>query len=192
MRSGSILDEIDQKYPGIIEGLYTNFKFAGRSPVEAWKKLIKRVLMIYIQEYGLGRLICPRPNWSGVYRSDQWLMEHFRNPSSHVPHSIMPVFPFDDTKFYALTYMLGMLGEKNVLADRAVIEHYGFDPSDAFQKHCAQCHGEYRLGNGPVSEWIYPIPKNLRRADFLRNLTKRICHAVDYARRERHAHAALG
>ena len=37
---------------------------------------------MYIQEYGLGRLVGPRPNWSGVYRSDEWLMEHFRNPGS--------------------------------------------------------------------------------------------------------------
>lgn len=195
VRNNSILEEIQRKHPGTIEGLYTNFKFASRAQnhriktqienetdegkkaalineLKDWKELVRRVLMVYIQEYGLGRMICPRPNWSGVYRSDQWLMEHFRNPTSHVPRSIMPVFPFDDTKFYALTYMLDVIAQKNNSQDKEVWKHYGFNPEMAFQKYCSQCHGEYLFGNGPVAEWIYPIPKNLRKADFLRNLTK--------------------
>lgn len=195
VRQNSILEEIEKNHPGAIEAFYTNFKFASRahnkklkdlisfekdpkkkekfeSELSKWKERVNRVLKIYIQEYGLGRLICPRPNWSGVFRTDEWLMEHFKNPSSHVPRSIMPVFPFDDTKFYALTYMLDVLGKKNVEGDRQIWEHNGFNPAQAFQKYCSQCHGEYLLGNGPVSEWIYPIPKNLRNGEFLRNLTK--------------------
>lgn len=195
VRSNSILEEIQKKHPETIEGLYTNFKFAARAQnhriktqienekdeakktaliqeLKDWKELVRRVLMVYIQEYGLGRVICPRPNWAGVYRSDQWLMEHFRNPTSHVPRSIMPVFPFDDTKFYALTYMLDVVGQKNNVQDKEVWTKFGFNPEMAFQKYCSQCHGEYLFGNGPVADWIYPIPKNLRKADFLRNLTK--------------------
>lgn len=195
VRENSTLEEIAKKHPGAIEALYTNFKYASRAQnhritelmakekdeskkallakeLKDWKDLVRRVLMVYIQEYGLGRIICPRPNWSGVYRTDQWLMEHFRNPTSHVPRSIMPVFPFDDTKFYALTYMLDVLGQRNNQQDQEVWQHNGFNPEMAFQKYCSQCHGEYLFGNGPVSEWIYPIPKNLRKAEFLRNLTK--------------------
>ena len=37
---------------------------------------------------------------------------------------------------------------------------------------CAQCHGVDRFGNGVIAEWIYPIPKNLHNAEFLRNLSK--------------------
>lgn len=195
VRENSILEEIEAKHPGAIEALYTNFKFASRAQnhriaeliknekdeskkaalleeLKNWQGLVKRVLMIYIQEYGLGRVICPKPNWAGVYRSDQWLIEHFRNPTSHVPRSIMPVFPFDDSKFYALTYMLDVLAQKNNKQDKEVWENFGFNPEMAFQKYCSQCHGEYLFGNGPVAEWIYPIPKNLRKAEFLRNLTK--------------------
>ncbi len=195
VRENSILEEIERQHPGTIESFYTNFKFAARAhnhlykerikhekdekeralasqELKAWKSLVRRVLMMYIQEYGLGRMICPRPNWSGVYRSDQWLMEHFRNPTAHVPRSIMPVFPFDDTKFYALTYMLDVLAQTNNHQDRLIWKKDGFNPEVAFQKYCSQCHGEHLFGNGPIAEWIYPIPKNLRRADFLRNLTK--------------------
>lgn len=174
VRKGSIIEEIEKKFPDQIEALYMPFRYASRAKNgdKIWQERLYRVLMVFIQEYGLGRLIGPRPNWSGIYRSDEWLMEHFHNPSAHVARSIMPVFPFDDTKFYALTYMLDMLAKKNRDAVHLVWEKRGFSPEQAYEIHCSQCHGEFLQGNGPVSEWIYPIPKNLRNADFLRNLTK--------------------
>ncbi|MCE5317025.1 MAG: c-type cytochrome [Parachlamydia sp.] len=182
VRKGSILEEIEKEYPGQIETLYTPFKYASRAKnaawhdqtekLKAWKERLNHILMVFVQEYGLGRLIGPRPNWSGVFRTDEWLMEHFHNPSAHVPRSIMPVFPFDESKFYALTYMLDVLGQKNRDSVRAVWLNQGFNPEQAFQIHCSQCHGPYLQGNGPVAVWIYPVPKNLRNADFLRNLTK--------------------
>lgn len=169
----AILNAIEKQSPETIESFYSNFRFASRAKDEAgWKERLHRVLMMYIQEYGLGRLIGPRPNWSGVYRSDEWLMEHFKNPSSAVPRSIMPVFPFDETKFYSLTYMLDVLGIRNRNEEQAIRKIEGFNPAEAYQTHCAQCHGENRQGNGPVSEWIYPIPKNLRNSDFLHHLTR--------------------
>lgn len=193
VREGSILEEIEEKFPDVIRTFYTDFAYAMRAKnhehliieeqdtskkleneksLKSWKDLVQRVLMIYIQEYGLGRIIGPKPNWSGIYRSDEWLMQHFRNPSALIPNSIMPVFPFDDTKFYALTYMLDILGVKNRDETRSIWQMSGFNPEMAYQIHCAQCHGDNLSGNGPVSEWIYPIPKNLKNAEFLRNLTK--------------------
>lgn len=195
VRKDSILENIEKSHPGMIEAIYSNFKFADRAKnayynelisqepdstkkaefeqrAAIWHERVRRVLMMYIQEYGLGRVIGPRPNWSGVYHTDEWLMEHFHNPSGHVPRSIMPVMPFDDSKFYALTYMLDELGIRNRNADRQVWSHKGFNPAEVYATHCAQCHGDYLQGNGPVAEWIYPIPKNLRNATFLRNLTR--------------------
>lgn len=195
VREGSLIEKIDEIIPGQVESFYTSFKYASRAKNYHYKELIEnekdptkketlskeldfykarvhRALMMFIQEYGFGRLIGPRPNWSGVYRSDEWLMEHFHNPAAHVPHSIMPVFPFDDSKFYALTHMLDVLGRKNRDQVREIWEHRGFNPEQAYFIHCSQCHGDYLQGNGPVSEWIYPIPKNLRNADFLRNYTE--------------------
>lgn len=179
VRKGSLLEEIEEKFPNAIEALYSNFQHALRAKdnlhnaeTASWKERVRRVLMMYVQEYGLGRQIGPRPNWSGIYRSDEWLLEHFYNPSSHVARSIMPVFPFDETKFYALTYMLDILGRRNTEAIRQVWAHRGFNPEVAYDAHCSQCHGSSLQGNGPVSEWIYPIPKSLRNATFLRNLTR--------------------
>ena len=195
VRKDSILEEIDEKYPEAVEALYANFRFASRAKnhdyqeladkavdqqikkealdnLKAWKARVKRILMMYVQEYGLGRLVGPRPNWAGVYRTDEWLMEHFHSPATHVARSIMPVMPFDDSKFYALTYMLDMLGERNRDAVRSVWAHKGFRPEEAYARFCSQCHGDYMQGNGPIATWIYPIPKNLRNAEFLRNLTR--------------------
>lgn len=195
VRQNGLLEEIDKNYPEVIESYYSPFRYASRAknhdyqlqieketdPAKSaelqlewhgWKERVHRVLMMYIQTYGLGRLIGPHLNWSGIYRSDEWLMEHFRNPSGHVPRSLMPVFPFDDTKFYALTYMLDVLAVRNRSAIREIWDHRGFDPVEAFNMLCAQCHGIDRVGNGAIAEWIYPIPKNLHNAEFLRNLTQ--------------------
>ena len=200
VRTDGILEEIEKVQPESVESLYSNFRFASRAKDAAfqealkaastgeskekvkkdyatWKDRVHKVLLMYVQEYGLGRLIGPRPNWSGVYRSDEWLIQHFRNPTAYVPRSLMPIFPFDDTKFYALTHMLDVLGKKNRDAVRAIWEHKGFIPEQAYAIHCSQCHGTYLQGNGPVATWIYPIPKNLRNAEFMRNLTKE--HAID-------------
>lgn len=203
VRQNSLLEEINEKHPEILESLYSPFRFAARAkndeyqqliksekdPKKAaqlreewqgWKKRVHRVLMMYIQTYGLGRLIGPHLNWSGIYRSDEWLMEHFRNPPAHVPRSIMPVFPFDETKFYALTHMINVLAAHNRNAVRQIWDKIGFDPSEAYEMLCAQCHGVGMVGNGVIAEWIYPIPKNLHNPEFLRNLTKE--KAVDSIR----------
>ena len=171
IRPPSILEEIEAEDPELLLGFFAPFRFSLRADDdEKWKDRVLRVMKTYYQVYGLGRLIGPRPNWSGIYRSDEWLMEHFWNPSSHVPRSIMPVFPFDDSKLQQLTYMLDQLGKKNRDHLRGEWDIFGFDPKQAFQRTCAQCHGDHLKGNGPVSVWIYPIPKNLRNASFLSGL----------------------
>lgn len=194
VRQNSILEEINKQHPETIESLYSPFRYASRAKDhhyqslihdsqdpqkiaqikeewQGWKNRVQRVLMMYIQIYGLGRLIGPHLNWSGIYRSDEWLMEHFHNPPAHVPRSLMPVFPFDDTKFYALTHMLDILAVRNRNAMRQMWDQRGFDPSETYNMLCAQCHGIGRVGNGVIAEWIYPIPKNLHNPEFLRNLT---------------------
>lgn len=195
VRQDSLLEEINRNHPEVLESLYSPFRYASRAKNEefqhlinqegdpkkiaeikenwqSWKDRVHRVLMMYIQIYGLGRLIGPHLNWSGIYRTDEWLMEHFHNPASHVPRSIMPLFPFDDTKFYALTHMLDVLALRNRNAIRRIWDHRGFDPAEVYDMLCAQCHGVGMVGNGAIAEWIYPIPKNLHNPDFLRNLTK--------------------
>ncbi|MCH9625701.1 MAG: hypothetical protein S4CHLAM123_08790 [Chlamydiales bacterium] len=176
---GEILEEIAFKYPGLIEGFYTNFKFASRKDLSnvEYQDRLHRVLMVYIQEYGLGRDIAPHLNWSGVYRDNAWLLGHFHNPSAYTARSIMPAMPFDDTKFYMLNHMLHVLGRKNRDQLQDIWHVNGFNPALAYEVLCSSCHGEHRQGNGIIAEWIYPVPKNLRNPVFLRNLTKQ--RAID-------------
>lgn len=168
-----LLDKLEVSNPGLISAYYPGFKYAERKDQDpAYQARLHNVLMMFVKEYGLGRQVGPKPNWSGVYRTNKWLIEHFKNPQAEIPRSIMPVMPFDETKFYALTYMLEVLGKKNRDELKKLWEVKGFDPEQAYKILCAQCHGDYLEGNGPVAEWIYPIPKNIRKAEFLRNLTK--------------------
>ena len=41
--------------------------------------------------------------WEGARHSTQWLVEHYKNPQSFVPGSIMPIFPFSDSQRKALS-----------------------------------------------------------------------------------------
>lgn len=180
LRSATILALLEEKYPTLLESFYSNFKYALRlqnhntdvKVKEEWKELVHQVFIMYIQEYGLGRDIAPHLNWSGVYRDTAWLMGHFKNPGEFSPRSFMPAMPFDDSKFYNLTLMLQTLGQKNRDAARGQWEILGFNPIQAYELYCAQCHGDGRRGNGPVSQMLYPVPKNLRNTTFLLNLTK--------------------
>ena len=168
-----ILEEIEKKDPGLLASFYSNFQFAKRAlHTQVEQDRLHKVLMAYIQTYGLGRDIAPPLNWSGVYRDPSWLLGHFHNPPGFTAKSIMPVMPFDDTKFYMLDDMLYVLGQKNQERFQRRWAKDGFKPAEAYNILCASCHGPNRQGNGPVSEWIYPIPKNLRDPVFLANLTK--------------------
>jgi mono/diheme cytochrome c family protein len=180
--SNKILEEIETRYPGLIESFYTNFKFAHRAfntayenhpdKLKEYQERLTRVLLVYVQEYGLGREIAPHLNWSGVYRDNEWLMGHFHNPSAFTTRSIMPAMPFDETKFHMLNTLLHALGRSNRDRLQETWRSKGFNPSLAYEKLCSSCHGVQRQGNGVIAEWIYPIPKNLRNPVFLRNLTK--------------------
>jgi len=180
--SSESLEEIESKFPGLLNTFYTHFKFAERAYNYAYKELpeklaayksrLQRVLKVYIQEYGLGRDIAPNLSWSGVWREDEWLLGHFHNPTAYTPKSLMPVLPFDETKLYTLNAMLHTLGKQNKQKLREIWQTKGFDPVFAFQILCSSCHGEQRQGNGSVAQWIFPIPKNLRDPVFLSHLTK--------------------
>ncbi len=193
------LDQIDEKAPDGVASYLSNFKYAfraknaslaaqaskGASHVEemrsAWHEQVNQVMMMFVQEYGLGRDIGPHLHWSGVYRDEQWLVEHFRKPTMHVAKSIMPTLPFHDSKFYQLTNMLQKMAAENRDRDREVVEKRGFDPEHAYDQHCASCHGQFFHGNGPIARWIYPIPKNLRNPTFMRNLTReRVTHSITH------------
>lgn len=203
-REKGILEEIEKIHPRLLPSFYSEFKYAMRAKNKHFDNLIelaedeetrnwqmkerdlylarvRRVMMMYIQEYGLGRDVAPRLHWSAAYRDTEWLIGHFKKPSAYVAKSIMPPLPFDDSKFYALTYMLQTLAEKNRIYTRELWDNRGFDPELAYEMHCVQCHGEEAHGNGTVAQWIYPVPKNLKDPTFMRNLTReRAIYSIEH------------
>ncbi len=177
----NILEAINDKDPKLLSTFYPQFKWAARALSSEDQERLCKVLFAYIQTYGLGRDIAPKLNWSGVWRDDEWLLGHFHNPGAYTAKSLMPVMPFDDSKFYILQEMLHVVGKQNQEKLARVWRTDGFDPPKAYQMLCSSCHGDYRQGNGPLAQWIFPIPKNLRNPLFLQHLTKeRAIHSITH------------
>lgn len=194
------LEKISEAFPGMIDAFYSNFKFASRTrnqefedrlnaafvdlekeniqkEKQSWERRLNKVKMMYVKEYGLGREIGPNLHYSGIHRTKEWLMGHFTNPQGYVTNSIMPLMPFDETKFATLTHLLEVLAQESSKELHRRWASDGFNPKKAFELHCASCHGSSKKGDGVVAEMLYPIPKDLTSATFLRGLSKQ--RAVD-------------
>src|SRR5689334_3345647 len=66
--------------------------------------------------------IAPDLSFEGLIRDDAWLMEHFQNPRSRMPDSIMPSFRFPAEDFQHLTTYLASL--KTAPATGTAAENY--------------------------------------------------------------------
>lgn len=60
-------------------------------------------------KFGKGGVHGPELSWEGTRHSQQWLIEHYKNPQAFVPGSIMPIFPFSDSQRAALSRFDGSL-----------------------------------------------------------------------------------
>jgi cytochrome c oxidase cbb3-type subunit 2 len=84
-------------------------------------------------------------------------MDHFKNPRSREPDSIMPSFRFPDEDFQRLTAYLGSLKTSPPAAA----------PAETFKGLCARCHGEKGDGAGKVAWYLDPAPRDFTKAAFL-------------------------
>ena len=50
--------------------------------------------------------VSPDLSFEGLIRDDNWLMDHFKDPRSRIPDSIMPVFGFSDGDYRSITEYL--------------------------------------------------------------------------------------
>jgi mono/diheme cytochrome c family protein len=101
--------------------------------------------------------IAPDLSFEGSMRDQQWLMEHFQNPRSRMPDSIMPAFRFAEADFQAMTAYLLTLKTPPPSAGAA----------ETYKALCARCHGEKGDGLGPVAQYIDPAPRDLTKAAFM-------------------------
>ncbi|MBS1826569.1 MAG: c-type cytochrome [Acidobacteria bacterium] len=101
--------------------------------------------------------IAPDLSFEGLMKDDQWVLDHFKNPRSRMPDSIMPGFRFVETDFQAMTAYLISLKTPPATAT----------PAETYKALCQRCHGEKGDGLGPVATYIDPAPRDLTKAAFM-------------------------
>ena len=113
--------------------------------------------------------IAPDLSYEGLIKDQTWLVDHFKNPRSRVPDSIMPAFRFPEGDFEALaTYLAGL---KTPPPARP--------PAETFKALCARCHGEKGDGNGKVAWYLDPAPRDLTKAGFMNSKPReRFLHSL--------------
>jgi len=113
--------------------------------------------------------IAPDLSYEGLIRDDAWLMDHFKNPRSRIPDSIMPSFRFPDEDFQHLTTYLVSLKTPPP----------GMAPAETYRSLCSRCHGEKGDGNGKVAWYLDPYPRDFTRAAFMNTKPReRFVHSI--------------
>src|ERR1039457_1707396 len=101
--------------------------------------------------------IAPDLSYEGLLRDNAWLMDHFVNPRSRVPDSIMPPFRYPEEDFQRITAYLGTLKTSPP----------PMTPAETYKTLCERCHGEKGDGEGKVAWYLDPSPRDLTKAAFM-------------------------
>ena len=101
--------------------------------------------------------IAPDLSYEGLIRDNTWLMDHFKNPRSRIPDSIMPTFRFPEEDF---THVASYLETLKTPPPPAA-------PAATYKELCERCHGEKGDGNGKVAWYIDPSPRDFSKAGFM-------------------------
>jgi mono/diheme cytochrome c family protein len=103
--------------------------------------------------------IAPDLSFEGLVRDSDWMADHFRDPRSRIPDSIMPSFGFPQDEFLSMVaYLKG----------RATAPTFG-SPEEIYKGLCARCHGEKGDAKGMTYLYLDPAPRDLTKATFMTN-----------------------
>lgn len=108
----------------------------------------------------------------GNRRSRAWLRQHFINPQSLSPQSVMPpyahLFAGEETRGEDLIDFLMTPGMRNLSERYQQIQNwepeeatFADDGSDLFSRSCRSCHGKDGRGDGPLAGLWSRSPANL-------------------------------
>lgn len=149
---------LNQPSPQATTAATTEPAEAGPTLVARGEQLVKERACVACHKLGdVDGRIAPDLSFEGLLKDDVWLMEHFRDPRSRMPDSIMPTFGFADPDYRAMTTYLRALTTKPPAAQ----------PADAFKNYCARCHGENGAGDGMIALYLDPSPRDLTKAAFM-------------------------
>ncbi len=101
--------------------------------------------------------IAPDLSFEGLVRDEAWLMDHFQNPKSRMPDSIMPAFRFPADDFQQLTTYLASMKTPPAVGTAA----------DNYRALCERCHGDKGDGQGKVAWYLDPSPRDFTKAAFM-------------------------
>jgi mono/diheme cytochrome c family protein len=99
---------------------------------------------------GQGGKVGPALDDVGLRRAPEWMMQHFRDPQSVTPGTVMPKFGFTETEARALTEFLLHLRERNVVSSLPSLMNPVERGHEVYRKYgCAGCHGLDAKGGVP-------------------------------------------
>ena len=99
---------------------------------------------------GQGGKIGPALDDVGLRRTPEWMMQHFRDPQSVTPGSVMPRFGFTEAEARALTDFLVHLRDQQVALSIPALMAPVDRGREVFRKYgCAGCHGPEGKGGVP-------------------------------------------
>ena len=101
--------------------------------------------------------IAPDLSFEGLVREADWMTDHFRDPRSRVPDSIMPSFGFPDDDFLSMVAYLKSRTTGPTFKS----------PDEIYKGLCARCHGEKGDGKGMTYLYLDPAPRDLTKATFM-------------------------
>ncbi|MGP8199875.1 MAG: c-type cytochrome [Limisphaerales bacterium] len=117
---------------------------------------------------GKGGTVGPPLDDVGLRRAPEWMMQHFRDPQSVTPGSVMPRFGFTETEARALTDFLIHMREQTVALMLPSLMSPVERGREVFRKYgCAGCHGPGAKGGvpNPNSKTAEQVPGLLHVAD---------------------------
>jgi mono/diheme cytochrome c family protein len=99
---------------------------------------------------GQGGKIGPALDDVSLRRKPEWIIQHFRDPQSVSPGTVMPRFGFTEAEARALTDFLLHQGDRKMLASIPSLMSPVDRGGEVFRKYgCAGCHGQDGKGGVP-------------------------------------------
>ena len=117
---------------------------------------------------GNGGKVGPALDDVGLRRAPDWLVQHFREPQSLTPGTVMPKFGFTETEARALTDFLLHLREQNVALSLPSLMSPVERGREVYRKYgCAGCHGAEAKGGvpNPNAKTAEQVPGLIRVAE---------------------------
>lgn len=148
---------------GVIAGADVAQAMTTLTPAKRGEALLPKAGCLSCHKLGdTDGMVGPDLEYASAQRDYAWLLAHFKDPRSVVPGSIMPPYPLPGEAFVSLTEYLATR-PMPALPNNAEGEYLAI---------CARCHGVKGAGDGVISRYLDPRPRDLTKAAFIKSKTR--------------------